>query len=85
MRIKYSRQEIRGHDKGVRSPAAGTRKLDLSCIESSKMMHVKVTALEWKAQYVPLFDLYSIVVVAGRFRTLRIVWLQVTVVRNVEN
>lgn len=69
----------------MRSPAAGTRKLDLSCIESSKMIHVKVTGLAWKAQYAPLFDLYSIVVVAGKFRTLRIVWLQVRAVRDVTN
>ena len=58
---------------GVRSPGAATRKLDLSCMES---MERTLRPVFWHQNgfvHIPLLDLYSMLVVDGRFSTLRIV------------
>ncbi len=54
-----------------------TRKLDLSCIESRYYVNTKDRRIR-KEMNIPLLDLYSMTVVRGRFRTLRIVSLQQT-------
>ena len=67
-------EKFQGHDKGVRSAAVGTRKLDLSCIESVWQM-INIMRDRDNDWHSPLLDLYSMLVVGGRFRTLLIVWL----------
>lgn len=52
---------------------AGTRKLDLSCMESAVRVSQCVSVV--CRHYIPVFDLYSMTVVDGRFRARLIVSL----------